>query len=74
MEHRIRITPEAEVEGLEAVSELITRCAVAALEAEQAPEGCFVDVTIVDGDTIREINRENRDKDAVTDVLSFPML
>ena len=57
MEYRIRITPEAEVEGLEAVSELITRCAVAALEAEQAPEGCFVDVTIVDGDTIREINR-----------------
>ena len=34
MEYRIRITPEAEVEGLEAVSELITRCAVAALEAE----------------------------------------
>lgn len=74
MEHRIRITPEAEVDGLETVSELITRCAVAALQAEQAPEGCFVDVTIVDGDTIREINRENRDKDAVTDVLSFPML
>ena len=74
MEHRIRITPEAEVEGLEAVSELITRCAVAALAAEQAPEGGFVDVTIVEGDTIREINRENRDKDAVTDVLSFPML
>ena len=42
MEHRIRITPEAEVDGLEAVSELITRCAMAALEAEQAPEGCFV--------------------------------
>ncbi|MDO4287177.1 MAG: rRNA maturation RNase YbeY [Eubacteriales bacterium] len=74
MEHRIRITPEAEVADIEQVSALITRCAQAALEAEQAPEGCFVDVTIVDGDTIREINRQNRDKDAVTDVLSFPML
>lgn len=74
MEHRIRITPEVEINDLEAVSELITRCALAALEAEGAPEGCFVDVTIVDGETIREINRENRDKDAVTDVLSFPML
>lgn len=74
MEHRIRITPEAEVAELDSVCELITRCACAALEAEGAPEGCFVDVTIVDGETIREINRENRGKDAVTDVLSFPML
>lgn len=74
MEHRIRITPEAEVAELDSVCELITRCARAALEAEGAPEGCFVDVTIVDGETIREINRENRGKDAVTDVLSFPML
>ena len=74
MEHRIRITPEVEVDGLEAVSALIERCAKAAFEMEHAPEGCFVDVTIVDGETIREINRENRGKDAVTDVLSFPML
>ena len=74
MEHRIRITPEADVAELDSVSALITRCAVAALEAEGAPEHCFVDVTIVDGETIREINRDNRGKDAVTDVLSFPML
>ncbi|HIV68601.1 MAG TPA: rRNA maturation RNase YbeY [Candidatus Butyricicoccus stercorigallinarum] len=74
MNHRIRITPEVEIGGLEEVSALIARCAQAALEAEGAPEGCFVDVTLVDGETIREINRENRGKDAVTDVLSFPML
>lgn len=74
MEHRIRITPEVEIEDLEKVNALITRCAIAAFEEEHAPEGCFVDVTIVNGETIREINRENRDKDAVTDVLSFPML
>lgn len=74
MEHRIRITPEVELQQQDEVFDLITRCAAAALEQEHAPEGCFVDVTIVDGDTIREINRENRDKDAVTDVLSFPML
>ncbi|MBQ8586140.1 MAG: rRNA maturation RNase YbeY, partial [Butyricicoccus sp.] len=30
-------------------------------------------VTIVDGETIRQMNAEYRDKDAVTDVLSFPM-
>ena len=62
--HRIRITPEAEIDQLEQVSELITRCAQKALEMENAPEHSFVDVTIVD----------NRGKDAVTDVLSFPML
>lgn len=33
-----------------------------------------VSVTIVDNDTIREINREQRNIDKVTDVLSFPML
>ncbi len=74
MEHRIRITPEVELDRQEAVSALIERCARAALHAEGAPEGCFVDVTIVDGASIREINRENRGKDMETDVLSFPML
>ena len=41
-------------------------------------EGCDFDaevsVTIVDAEEIREINREQRNIDAVTDVLSFPML
>ena len=29
--------------------------------------------TVVDADAIRQLNAEYRDKDAVTDVLSFPM-
>lgn len=33
-----------------------------------------VDVAVVDENTIREFNRENRQVDAVTDVLSFPYL
>ena len=74
MNYRIRITSEVELDNPEAVSTLITRCACAALEQEQAPEGSFVDVTIVDHETIRQINAEQRDKDMVTDVLSFPML
>lgn len=74
MEHRIRITSEVEIPEASSPAELIIRCARAALEQEGAPEGCFIDVTIVDGETIREINRENRGKDMVTDVLSFPML
>lgn len=74
MSFRIRITPETEVPDIEKVSELIEKCACAALEQEGAPENSFVDVTIVDSETIRQINAEQRDRDAVTDVLSFPML
>ena len=36
---------------------------------ENEPE---VGVTVVDGETILELNREYREKDSVTDVLSFP--
>ena len=32
------------------------------------------EVTIVDNETIRQINNEQRDIDRPTDVLSFPML
>lgn len=36
-------------------------------------EGSEVSVTFVTNDRIREINREYRDKDAVTDVISFAL-
>ncbi len=48
------------------------------IEASLAYEECDFDaevsVTIVDNEEIREINRDNRDIDAPTDVLSLPML
>jgi len=44
------------------------------LETEGCPYEAEVSLTICDSDSIREINREFRDKDSVTDVLSFPML
>lgn len=53
---------------------LLTRVIVAALEAEGVPVGCEVDVLLTDNAGIREINLEQRDIDAPTDVLSFPML
>ncbi len=46
----------------------------ACLEAEDFPYEAEIALTLVDNDTIRRINRENRDIDAATDVLSFPML
>ncbi len=52
---------------------LIRRCCHAALELEGV-DGCAqVDVTLVDNNQIREINREQRHIDAPTDVLSFPL-
>ncbi|MBR4720779.1 MAG: rRNA maturation RNase YbeY [Clostridia bacterium] len=44
------------------------------LDAENCDFSAEVSVTIVDSETIREINKKERDIDAVTDVLSFPML
>lgn len=73
MNHQIRVTAEAAVENEDEARALITRCALQVLENEGVDFDCFVDVTIVDGPTIREMNAEYRNKDAVTDVLSFPM-
>ncbi|MED9822817.1 MAG: cytidine deaminase [Christensenellales bacterium] len=51
---------------------LLMRCAAAAQEAEGVREPLAVFVRIVDDEEIREVNREQREKDAATDVLSFP--
>lgn len=37
------------------------------------PESAEISITIVDNEKIREINRDYRDKDAVTDVISFAL-
>lgn len=51
---------------------LMQRCADAAQEAEGVHVPLAVFVEIVDDEAIRTINREQRGKDAATDVLSFP--
>ena len=56
-----------------ALRERIRRCATAALRAEGVPGRCELSVLLTDGEGIRAINREYREVDAVTDVLSFPM-
>ena len=72
MNHLIRVTTEVELAHEDEVRDLITRCAQQVLKSEGIDFDAF-DVTIVDGETIRQMNAEYRDKDAVTDVLSFPM-
>ena len=45
-----------------------------ALEEEGCPYECEIGLTLVNDDSIREINKEYRNIDRSTDVLSFPML
>ena len=51
----------------------IRKCCEETLSEENIYEDAEVSVTVVDNLEIRELNREHRDKDSVTDVLSFPM-
>ena len=52
---------------------LIRRCCHAVLELEQFEGSAEVDVSLVDNARIHEINLEQREIDAPTDVLSFPL-
>lgn len=52
--------------------ERIRRVATRVMEAEG--RDADVDITLVDDESIRELNREYRGKDAPTDVLSFSLL
>ena len=63
-----------ELEGANPYKPLLTRVIAAALEAEQVTIPCGVDVLLTTNEGIREINLEQRQIDAATDVLSFPML
>ncbi|MGN1410871.1 MAG: rRNA maturation RNase YbeY [Eubacteriales bacterium] len=52
---------------------LIKKAVKTALECENFTRDCMVSVTFTDNAQIREKNREFREIDAPTDVLSFPM-
>ena len=67
------VTFETEVKDADSVRELIEKCAKNVLERENIPFDAEIDARVVDAEEIRRLNAEFRDKDAVTDVLSFPM-
>ncbi len=52
---------------------LIRRCCHAVLELENFDGSAGVDVSLVDNERIHCINKEQRNVDASTDVLSFPL-
>lgn len=54
--------------------EIIDEIVVASLDYEKCPYEAEVNVILTDNASIQEINREYREIDAPTDVLSFPMV
>lgn len=65
----------SELDGNDPQAEkLITDAARAAFALFEFPFDAAVDVTMTDDAGIREVNRQTREIDSATDVLSFPML
>lgn len=57
----------------EELADLVHRAIAETLRSEDIDFDCEVSLTYTDNEGIRELNREHRNKDAATDVLSFPM-
>ena len=70
--HYIPITADVPGAANDANCALIRRTIRTALAAEGLTASCEVDVLLTDDDGIHEINREMRQVDRPTDVLSFP--
>ena len=56
------------------IEDVITKVAAAVTELEECNFDSEVSVTLVDNEQIHALNREHRNIDRPTDVLSFPML
>ncbi len=72
--HYIPVTSDVPVTGEKAARALIRRAIRTALAAEGVDCPCEVDILLTGDKGIRAINREMRQVDKPTDVLSFPAL
>ena len=73
MKHSIRIVFEQLSLQKFTVCSIIRRCIHAALDAEGICVPCEINVLVTDDAGIQIVNRESRNLDKPTDVLSFPM-
>ena len=72
--HAIYIENEQnKVKPIGKIKELIKAVCAAVLENEGFERKAEISVVLVDNEYIRELNRDYRDKDTATDVLSFPI-
>lgn len=65
---------QTEIEITDEIKKVLQDAVDKVLESEECNFDAEVSITIVDEEEIKNLNREHRDKDAVTDVLSFPIL
>ena len=73
MEHEILIRREVRNLGHPNAAALVKKAVAMALTAEGIDCVCTVSVVFTDDEGIRAVNKEFRDVDRATDVLSFPM-
>ena len=73
MSHKISVT--AAIPGVRTFSLVhrLRRTVKTALAAEGVRVDCEINIMLTDDEGIREVNRDMRDLDRATDVLSFPM-
>lgn len=73
MKHEISVSWEVDCEAEALVEQVIETTIMESLKAENLQFPCEINVLITDDVGIRDINRQQRDIDKATDVLSFPM-
>jgi len=72
-QNKIRFVLPKRIGEVYTTSELSEHDIIKAIEFEKCPYQCEVSVTFTDDNGIRELNRDFRNLDVPTDVLSFPM-
>ena len=73
MKHQISLVFQGNAVKKFILGRHLRRCIRAVLESEGENVPCEINVMVADDATIRAINRQTRDIDQPTDVLSFPM-
>ena len=73
MKHRVNIVFEQLSLQKFVITGIIRKCIQATLDAELIAVPCEINVLVTDDGGIQIINRESRELDKPTDVLSFPM-
>ncbi|WP_297514750.1 rRNA maturation RNase YbeY [uncultured Caulobacter sp.] len=68
----MEIEDEAWTTGVEDAEALVWRAAQAVLDAHEEIEGRGIVILLTDDDSVRTLNRDFRQKDYATNVLSFP--
>ena len=73
MKHKINLVFEQLSLQRFVIGNIIRKCIYATLDAERISVPCEINVLVTDDAGIQIINRESRELDKPTDVLSFPM-